>query len=77
MILLECFVVINMITKDQIEQLAKVAVRTVNIKEGDNLFVRSGIHNYEQYRSMVGKGEGLSKALLIIDDILTENDEAE
>jgi hypothetical protein len=37
----------------------------------------TGIHNYEQYRSMVGKGEGLSKALLIIDDILTENDEAE
>ena len=36
-----------MITKDQIEQLAKVGVRTVNIKEGDNLFVRSGIHNYQ------------------------------
>jgi hypothetical protein len=37
----------------------------------------TGIHSFEQYRSMVGKGEGLQKALTIIDDILTENDEAE
>ncbi len=36
----------------------------------------TNIHTFEQYQRMVGKGEGLSKALLVIDDILTENDEA-
>jgi hypothetical protein len=36
----------------------------------------TNIHNFEQYQRMVGKGEGLSKALMVIDDILTENDEA-
>lgn len=35
------------------------------------------IHNFEQYQKLVGQGEGLTKTLTIIDDILTENDEAE
>jgi aromatic ring-opening dioxygenase catalytic subunit (LigB family) len=37
----------------------------------------TNVHNFEQYQRLVGKGEGLSRALLLIDEILTEDDEAE
>jgi hypothetical protein len=36
----------------------------------------TNVHNFEQYQRLVGKGEGLSRALLLIDEILTEDDEA-
>jgi aminopeptidase len=36
-----------MVTKDEIEKLAQVAVRCTNVKEGDMIYVRAGIHNYE------------------------------
>lgn len=37
----------------------------------------ANIHSFDQYQRLVGQAEGLTKALVIIDDILTENDEAE
>jgi len=33
------------------------------------------IHNYETYQRFVGKKEGLSEALVIIESILSEDDE--
>ena len=33
------------------------------------------IHNFESYQRFVGKREGLSDALTIIDEILSEDDE--
>jgi len=36
-----------------------------------------GIHGFEQYKALLGKREGLQRALDEINTILTENDEAE
>jgi len=35
------------------------------------------VHNFDLYQRLVGKREGLSDALRIIDNILSEDDEAE
>jgi aromatic ring-opening dioxygenase catalytic subunit (LigB family) len=35
------------------------------------------IHNFEAYQRMVGKREGVSEALTIIENILSEDEEAE
>ena len=35
----------------------------------------SNIHNFDSYQRLVGKREGLSDALAIIDNILSEDDE--
>lgn len=37
----------------------------------------TGVHNMEHYKNLLGKREGLQIALNEINDILTENDEAE
>jgi hypothetical protein len=36
-----------------------------------------GINNMERYQRLLGEREGLQKCLNVIDDILTEKDEAE
>jgi len=36
----------------------------------------ANVHTFDQYQRLVGKGEGLARALLLIDEILTEDDEA-
>jgi hypothetical protein len=41
------------------------------------LITGKGISNMERYQRLLGEREGLQKCLNIIDDILTENDEAE
>jgi hypothetical protein len=35
------------------------------------------IHNFDSYQRFVGKREGLSETLMIIENILSEDDEAE
>jgi len=35
------------------------------------------IHSFESYQKLVGKREGISEALLVIEDLLSEDDEAE
>jgi hypothetical protein len=42
-----------------------------------SLTTGKGISNMEQYKKLLGEREGLQKCLNVIDDILTENDEAE
>ena len=37
----------------------------------------ANIHTFDHYQRFVGKREGLSEALQIIDNILSEDDEAE
>lgn len=37
----------------------------------------TGINNMERYQRLLGEREGLQRCLRVIDDILTENDEAE
>ena len=36
-----------------------------------------GVNNMERYQRLLGEREGLQKCLNVIDDILTENDQAE
>lgn len=36
-----------------------------------------GVANMEQYKKLLGEREGLQKSLNVIDEILTENNEAE
>jgi hypothetical protein len=42
-----------------------------------SLITGKGVSNMERYQRLLGEREGLQKALNVIDDILTENDEAE
>jgi hypothetical protein len=42
-----------------------------------SLTTGKGVSNMERYQRLLGEREGLQKALNVIDDILTENDEAE
>jgi hypothetical protein len=42
-----------------------------------SLTTGKGISNMEQYKKLLGEREGLQKCLTVINDILTENDEAE
>lgn len=42
-----------------------------------SLTTGKGVSNMERYQRLLGEREGLQKTLNIIDDILTENDEAE
>jgi hypothetical protein len=37
----------------------------------------TGVSSMERYQRLLGEREGLQKCLNVIDDILTENDEAE
>ena len=37
----------------------------------------ANIHSFDGYQKLVGKREGLSEALAVINDILSEDDEAE
>jgi hypothetical protein len=41
------------------------------------LITGKGINNMERYQRLLGEREGLQKCLNVIDDILTEKDEAE
>lgn len=42
-----------------------------------SLITGKGINNMERYQRLLGEREGLQKCLNVIDDILTENDQAE
>lgn len=42
-----------------------------------SLTTGKGVNNMERYQKLLGEREGLQKCLNIIDEILTENDEAE
>jgi hypothetical protein len=42
-----------------------------------SLTTGKGVNNMERYQRLLGEREGLQKCLNVIDDILTENDEAE
>lgn len=42
-----------------------------------SLTTGKGITSIEQYKKLLGEREGLQKCLNIIDEILTENDQAE
>jgi hypothetical protein len=42
-----------------------------------SLITGKGVSNMERYQRLLGEREGLQTCLNIIDDILTENDEAE
>ena len=37
----------------------------------------TNIHSFDSYQKLVGKREGISEALLLIDELLSEDDEAE
>ena len=42
-----------------------------------SLTTGKGVSSMERYQRLLGEREGLQKCLNVIDDILTENDEAE
>lgn len=42
-----------------------------------SLTTGKGVNNMERYQRLLGEREGLQKCLNVIDDILTENDQAE
>ena len=41
----------------------------------DTITAGTGIGNFEQYQRMIGRAEGFSLALDVINDILSEDDE--
>lgn len=43
---------------------------------GDTITAGTGISNFEQYQRMIGRAEGFSLALDVINDILSEDDES-
>ena len=43
---------------------------------GDTITAGTGIGNFEQYQRMIGRAEGFSLALDVINDILSEDDES-
>lgn len=42
----------------------------------DTITAGTGIGNFEQYQRMIGRAEGFSLALDVINDILSEDDES-
>jgi len=62
--------------KDLISELIK------RLKSADKEYVEAiasgvNVHNFDTYQRMLGKREGISEALLIIENILSEDEEAE
>ena len=62
--------------KDLISELIK------RLKSADKEYVEAiasgvNVHNFDTYQRMLGKREGISEALLVIENILSEDEEAE
>ena len=62
--------------KDLISELIK------RLKSADKEYVEAiasgvNVHNFDTYQRLLGKREGISEALLVIENILSEDEEAE
>lgn len=57
--------------------LSEILKRIKTAKNDMTEAIASGVnvHNFDSYQRLVGKREGLSDALLIIDEILSEDEE--
>lgn len=60
--------------KDILSEILK-RIKTAQHEMSEAIASGTNIHNFDSYQRFVGKREGLSDALAIIDSILSEDDE--
>ena len=61
--------------KDIISEILK-RIKTAQQEMTEAIASGINVHNFDSYQRLVGKREGLSDALAIIESILSEDDEA-